>query len=195
MFFFFFFFCCCFFFLYKWGLSSCKSWVICITVLLLLKRKKRAESTMKTKRKLRSIDRCECIPGTFVSILHFPSTGRKQWGGEEKKKESGVIPFWIQHSGKTHWSCAFGVAVRANQHWIRAMMNGRTPETLGSLWLKWQSLEWMGPKCVNGCCFVFFLFSFFLCEIHNRCVRVCVSERKKERERERERERESERDG
>ena len=110
----------------------------------------------ENKRKLRSIDRCECIPGTFVSILHFPSTGRKQWGGEEKKKESGVIPFWIQHSGKTHWSCAFGVAVRANQHWIRAMMNGRTPETLGSLWLKWQSLEWMGLKCVNGCCFFFF---------------------------------------
>lgn len=69
--------------LYKWGLSGCSLGYLHHYFYW----RKRAESTMKQK-KLRRIDRCESSrPGTFVSILHFPSTGRKQWGGEEKKKK------------------------------------------------------------------------------------------------------------
>lgn len=139
--------------------------------------RKRAESTMKQK-KLRSIDRCECIPGTFVSILHFPSTGRKQWE-ERRKKESEVIPF------------EFNTAGRLIDHalWLRcpgkSTLNQSVDEwantwNTGLIVVKMTVIRMNGFKCANGCFFYFFSFR----EIQNGCMpewAMLSSERQKNR--------------
>lgn len=113
--------------------------------------------------------------------LHWEKAMRRR--GEKKKAGSFLLNSTQREDSLI---MHFGFAVQANQQWIRAMMNGQTPETLGSLWLKWQSLKWMSLKCANGCFFFFFLFSSFR-EIQNGCMpdwAVLSSENDRQRDRE-----------
>lgn len=104
---------------------------------------------MKQK-KLRRIDRCECIPGTFVSILHFPSTGRKQ-RERRGEKESGVIPF------------EFNTAGRLIDHALLALLSWQISIGIERWWMDKHLKQWArivvkmtvmktnGHKCVNEC--------------------------------------------
>lgn len=111
-----------------------------------------------TQKKLQCIDRCESIPGTFVSILHFPSTGRKQWGGEEKK-ESGVIPFEFNTAGRlidhVLWLRCPGKSTlnQSDDEWANTW-------NTGLIVIKMTVIRMNGPKCVNGRFFSVLFFPF-----------------------------------
>ena len=138
--------------------------------------RKRAQSTMEQnkEKELRRIDRCECIPGTFVSILHFPSTGRKQWErrGEKKKRKLGsfllnstqredslIIRFGFLCPGKSTLN-------RSDDEWANTWNTGLIVVKNDIRTKKWaQMWKWM----------LSFYFSF--CESQNGCIGLKEGER------------------
>lgn len=140
--------------------------VICITVLLL--RKETCWIHYKTKEATMYRQMWE-YTRNVRSILHFPSTGRKQWGGEEKK-ESGVIPFEFNTAGRlidhVLWLRCPGKSTlnQSDDEWTNTWNTGLIVIKMTVIWMN-------ELKCVNGR--FFYVFISFLWQFR---MDVCLNE-------------------
>lgn len=137
--------------------------VICITVLLLLKETCWIHYETKEATKYRQM----WVYTRNVRVyLTFSLHWEKAMRGEEKK-ESGVIPFEFNTAGRlidhALWLRCPGKSTlnQSDDEWANTW-------NTGLIVVKMTVIRMNGPKCINGCFFFSFFFSFL--EIQNGCM-------------------------